>query len=41
MASLTQWTGGLSKLQELLMDRKAWHVQSVGCEESDTTEQLN
>ena len=28
----------LSKLQELVMDRDAWHA---GCKESDTTERLN
>ena len=31
----------LSKLWEIVKDRKAWHVQSVGHKESDITEQLN
>ena len=32
----------LSKLQELVMDKEAWHVGSpCGCEELYTTEQLN
>ena len=32
----------LGKLQELVMDREAWHAaNSWGCKEPDMTEQLN
>ena len=31
----------LSKLQKLVMDKEAWHTQSMGLKQLDMTKQLN
>ena len=36
MASLTQWMLSLSKFQELVMDREAWHAAIHGVTKSQT-----
>ena len=41
MASTTQWTLSLGRLQELVMDKEAWRAAVHGITELDRTEQLN